>query len=161
MHYEKSYTSVHDHVWRGLTGSWDWSANGTGVTFRWLVDKGLNSAVFPYETVLIGDFDWSLLKHHLTDYLLSVRAKKKRHITNISMSPADCHTHAGPHADTAAHSGSAQQRLCAMIWDSSVVNSRYREEQHILFPGDAAGLLPVLFIVSEIMPANEELGGSG
>ncbi len=79
------------------------------------------------------------------------------------MSPADCHTHTlpGPHADTAAHSGSAQQRLCAMIWDSSVVNSQYREEQHILFPGDAAGLLPVLFIVSEIMPANEELGGSG
>lgn len=42
-----------------------------------------------------------------------------------------------------------------------MLNSQYREEQHILFPSDAAGLLPVLFIVSEIIPANEELGGSG
>lgn len=40
-----------------------------------------------------------------------------------------------------------------------MLNSQYREEQHILFPSDAAGLLPVLFIVSEIIPANEELGG--
>lgn len=30
-----------------------------------------------------------------------------------------------------------------------------------MFPSDAAGPLPVLFIVSEIIPANEELEGSG
>lgn len=98
-------------------GSWERGANVTIVTSRWFMDKGLNSDVFPYESALIRAFDWSLSKHHLTDYLppgSSQRGIKWRdicpgRITNITMFPADCHTHT---SRTARWHG-CTRRLCS------------------------------------------------
>lgn len=104
-------------ILRSMMGSWEWGANVTSVTSRWCMDKGLNSNVFPYETALIRVSDWSLLKHHLTDYLptgSSQRGIKWRdicpgHITNITMFPADCHTHT---TWTARWHGCTQRIVC-------------------------------------------------